>query len=132
MLIRQAILLSIALGFAQPSASLEPRSDHGKQCRNSVQGRSHMIDEHGWLCELRHVDWESGCCSAGHAAEEQYSCRTCEEATKCCEVYENCVGCCMKPENESERRAAMAGARNKRTFAKAVADNDVFEFCRCE
>lgn len=124
------ILLLALLGCAGVVESLEPRSDHGKQCRNSVQGRSRLIDEHGWLCELGNVDWETGCCAPGRAAEEQYSCRTCEEATKCCEVYENCVGCCMKPDNESERQAAMAGARNKKSFAKAVADNDAFEFCR--
>jgi hypothetical protein len=47
------------------------------------------------------------------------------------QVYENCVGCCMKPENESERQLAMASARHKKTFAKAVADKDAFEFCRC-
>ncbi len=45
-----------------------------------------MLDENGWLCELANVDWETGCCAAGRAAEERYSCRTCEEETKCCEV----------------------------------------------
>lgn len=37
----------------------------------------------------------------------------------------------MKPENEDERRQAMEAARNKKTFQKAVAANDAFEFCRC-
>lgn len=46
------------------------------------------------------------------------------------QVYENCVGCCMNPENEAERAAAMSAARTKKTFQKAVAANDAFEFCR--
>ena len=156
------VLLLLGLREVEP---LEPRSDYGKVCRNSVQGRTHLLDENGFLCELANVDWETGCCQAGRAAEERYSCRTCEEETKCCEasrvplvvfsfrirwmkaehggsflflefdivgvqVYENCVGCCMKPENESERQLAMASARHKKTFAKAVADKDAFEFCR--
>jgi len=81
------LALALLLGHHAGSGdSLEPRSDHGVKCRNSVQGRSMLLDENGWLCELAHVDWETGCCVAGRAAEERYSCRTCEEETKCCEV----------------------------------------------
>ena len=36
----------------------------------------------------------------------------------------------MNPENEAERQTAMAAARDKKTFQKAVAANDAFEFCR--
>ena len=82
-----ALLLALLLGNnAVGGNSLEPRSDHGGNCRNSVQGRSHLLDENGWLCELANVDWETGCCAAGRAAEDRYSCRTCEKETKCCEV----------------------------------------------
>ena len=37
----------------------------------------------------------------------------------------------MKPENEGERQEAMQAAKSKKTFQKAVAANDAFEFCRC-
>ena len=37
----------------------------------------------------------------------------------------------MKPENEGERHEAMQAAKSKKTFQKAVAANDAFEFCRC-
>jgi hypothetical protein len=77
------VLLLLGLREVEP---LEPRSDYGKVCRNSVQGRTHLLDENGFLCELANVDWETGCCQAGRAAEERYSCRTCEEETKCCEA----------------------------------------------
>lgn len=77
------LLLLLLLG----GGDSEPRSDGGKTCRNTLQGRSQLLDEHGWLCDLAHVDWGTGCCIAGRTVEERYSCRTCEEETKCCEVY---------------------------------------------
>ena len=83
---RACVLLALLLLLVGEGDSLEPRSDHGNKCRNSIQGRSHLLDDQGWLCELGQVDWETGCCEAGRAAEERYSCRTCEDETKCCEV----------------------------------------------
>ena len=127
---RTSLLAVLLLTGALCAAPLEPRSDHGEKCRNTVQGRSHLLDEKGWLCTLDSIDWETGCCPPARAAEEQYSCRSCEPDISCCTVYEHCVGCCLKPSNDGQRKAAMAAARHKKTFEKAVAAGDDFEFCR--
>lgn len=130
MMPRTSLLAVLLLTGALCAAPLEPRSDHGEKCRNTVQGRSHLLDEKGWLCTLDSIDWETGCCPPARAAEEQYSCRSCEPDINCCTVYEHCVGCCLKPSNDGQRKAAMAAARHKKTFEKAVAAGDDFEFCR--
>ena len=50
--------------------------------------------------------------------------------TQCCATYEQCVACCMGPRQEARRAEVMKAAAAKKTFAKAVHDHDVFEFCR--
>jgi hypothetical protein len=175
----QLLVVAFLLACFGSTISLEPTSDSGSTCRNTVQGRTHILDDKGWLCEFASLDWVTGCCQEGKASEERYSCRTCEDETKCCEVslsprcatilvgwpevgggirhafvdarvhtvqacrnqrvlmqrafvqvYENCVGCCMRPEHEQERQMAMSAVKKKKTFEKAVAAKDAFEFCR--
>jgi len=121
-----ALLLSATLGSA-----LEPRSDHAAAgCRNTVQGRTLMVDDKGLVCPVDGLDYSTGCCLPQTALSEPYSCAACEAETFCCPVYEHCVACCMGPSQATHRAEAMKSVASKKTFAKAVGSNDAFEFCR--
>lgn len=68
------------------------------KCRNSVQGRTLIVDDEGYVCSRSNVA-KSGCCAVGSDAPEhqQYSCYSCNEETRCCATYEYCVSCCLNP-----------------------------------
>lgn len=64
-------------------------------CRNSVQGKTLLVDDEGYVCSRNKV-MINGCCDS-NASSFQYSCDTCNEDEGCCAVFEKCVSCCLNP-----------------------------------
>ncbi|KAL2748356.1 SREBP regulating protein isoform X1 [Vespula maculifrons] len=96
-----------ALGIDSPS-NLNDSDTSDRPCRNSVQGKVLIVDEHGVVC-ARHELLSNGCCSREQkqpskaeetvvtaVLKERYSCKTCN-AQGCCAIYEYCVSCCLHP-----------------------------------
>lgn len=68
-------------------------------CRNSVQGRTLIVDDEGYVCSRSNVA-KSGCCIINYnngQEFQQYSCHSCNDETGCCATYEYCVSCCLNP-----------------------------------
>lgn len=68
-------------------------------CRNSEQGVDLIADERGFIC-LRDDLLLTGCCNIKADKTHLYSCESCNE-DHCCEIFENCVSCCLNPDNVS-------------------------------
>lgn len=93
-------------------------------CANTVQGRSHIADDRGYLCPREQLDSISGCCLKG----DQYSCHTCSSDDSCCSMYEQCVSCCMAPANNAKEavKKVFRGPDREETGRWP----SVFEYCR--
>lgn len=63
-------------------------------CRNSVQGKTLLVDDEGYVCPRSNL-LNNGCCDSNENI--QYSCDTCNKQEGCCGVYERCVSCCLNP-----------------------------------
>lgn len=66
-------------------------------CRNSEQGVKLITDERGFICAREDL-LATGCCNFKADGTHLYQCETCNE-NHCCEIYENCVSCCLNPDN---------------------------------
>ncbi|KAL5015857.1 hypothetical protein ScPMuIL_005446 [Solemya velum] len=94
-------------------------------CRNSVQGKSLIVDERGYVCTRSEL--VSGCCNSGSSRSHRYACSSCNEKY-CCAVYEFCVSCCLKPDKQPLLRRILVQARDSldKLF---VSVSDHFELC---
>jgi len=63
----------------------------GSECKNTNQGRTQIVDQHGTLCSRDGWNAETGCCNNG----TQFQCEDCLQEFGCCLNYENCVSCCI-------------------------------------
>ena len=70
-------------------------------CRNTESGRWNLTDETGRVCQRDEIDFSTGCCPS---TKEKNTCASCMERDGCCSSYENCVSCCMSPENSPGER----------------------------
>lgn len=68
-------------------------------CRNSIQGKTLLVDDEGYVCPRNNL-LQNGCCDSNENIV-QYSCDTCNELEGCCAVYEKCVSCCLNPNKVS-------------------------------
>lgn len=64
-------------------------------CRNSVQGKTLIVDDRGYVCP-RSALQQNGCCS-DIGKRKLYPCSSCLP-NRCCAVYEYCVACCLHPD----------------------------------
>ncbi|XP_041979223.1 SREBP regulating gene protein [Aricia agestis] len=64
-------------------------------CRNSMQGKSLIVDDRGYICPRTEIT-RNGCCNTDAETTSRYSCETCRN-TGCCVIYEHCVSCCLDP-----------------------------------
>lgn len=96
-------------------------------CRNTVQGRSLLADENGYICGVQEIDRPSGCCPR---VGEQFQCNGCNLTSKCCNSYEYCVTCCLSPNQASHDLASKVKVAR---HASAGTYKDNFDFClgRC-
>lgn len=81
------------------ASTLKQRSFGVTSCRNTKAGMWYVTDDKGTICEVNQLDPMTGCCSEG----DKHSCKTCELRDKCCSTYENCVSCCLAPDNNPSR-----------------------------
>lgn len=81
-------------------------------CRNSVQGRTLLVDDEGHVCG-RNKLLSNGCCDTSPENMVQYSCDTCNEVDGCCAVYEQCVSCCLNPNKVSQKKATRENIWNE-------------------
>ncbi|EAA12112.5 AGAP000855-PA [Anopheles gambiae str. PEST] len=102
-------------------------------CRNSIQGRSLLVDDRGYVCPRADL-LANGCCSAGSGgttanadAGRLFPCRTCLP-NRCCAVYEYCVACCLNPDKRPILEEVLAKA-NGRQVALYAEVTDQFELC---
>jgi hypothetical protein len=90
---------------------------YGESCKNSVQGKNLMSDSRGFVCFREDLNQTSGCCSLisvmtaedlvknkskknGRAKlSKRFDCNNCVQKHGCCQEYEYCISCCLKPEN---------------------------------
>ena len=54
----------------------------------------------GYLCQRRHLDKTNGCCQTiSSSMLGPYICDNCTLSTYCCNSFEHCISCCLKPEH---------------------------------
>ena len=70
-------------------------------CRNSVQGRTLLVDDDGYVCARSEL-MSNGCCDP-NGNVVQYSCDTCNKKDGCCAIYEKCVSCCLNPNKVNDQ-----------------------------
>ena len=51
----------------------------------------------GYTCRREAVD-DGGCCDVASNSTIRYSCRGCVDSGLCCNTFELCVSCCLRPE----------------------------------
>lgn len=68
------------------------------QCRNSIQGKTLLTDELGYVCERKDL-LVNGCCNVNALSSRRYICKSCL-ANGCCNIYEYCVSCCLQPDKQ--------------------------------
>ena len=66
-------------------------------CRNSVQGKTVLADDKGYICPRDDI-LGNGCCNVNSSLTERHSCQYCDSVTSCCDQYEHCISCCLRPE----------------------------------
>lgn len=70
-----------------------------KTCRNSVQGKTLIADERGYLCHRSDLQ-SGGCCNPDGKATSKFNCNECNLKSGCCLVYEHCISCCLLPDKQ--------------------------------
>ncbi|XP_074643367.1 SREBP regulating gene protein-like [Tubulanus polymorphus] len=97
-----------------------------KTCRNSVQGKSLIADERGYVCDRLNI-LPGGCCDIKSRSTKHYICDSCLQ-NGCCNIYEHCVSCCLQPEKQPLLRKILGKAADalSHIFASVT---DHFELC---
>nr|CAB3226514.1 UPF0454 protein C12orf49 homolog [Phallusia mammillata] len=97
------------------------------RCRNSLQGKSLIADEKGYVCKRIDVS-NSGCCDFVSNSTFRYQCSSCM-SSNCCFIYEHCVSCCMHPNKKSllEKVVRESGSTLHKTMFLSI--HDQFELC---
>lgn len=121
------LIFTVVLCFVPGSSQLNNRATTPRSCRNTIQGRSLLADEHGYICSVRDIDLQSGCCPK---VEEPFQCNGCNLTAKCCNAYEYCVACCLSPNQTTDDVASKVKVAQ---HASAGTYKDSFDFClgRC-
>jgi len=58
---------------------------------------------------------------------ERYSCRDCNQQTKCCPSYEFCVSCCLDPAKDARTKIDIMNVARKAGFNTDI--HDEFDIC---
>ena len=96
-------------------------------CRNSVQGRTVLADDKGYICPRSEI-LGNGCCNLNSSLTERHVCWECETETQCCGQYEHCISCCLRPDQRDtlQKILSLAAQTNNVLF---VSVSDHFELC---
>ncbi|CAG9539724.1 unnamed protein product [Cercopithifilaria johnstoni] len=101
-------------------------SDEGTACRNTVQGRTSVTDDRGYTCERAYL-LSNGCCEVG-TQSVRFSCVWCDLCTGCCSHYEQCVSCCLRPDQKNILLEVIESTSGHRLRQILSATNQ-FELC---
>ncbi|KYQ46759.1 UPF0454 protein C12orf49 like protein [Trachymyrmex zeteki] len=104
------------------ASNLNESDAYNQSCRNSIQGRGLIVDDHGVVCS-RHEVQSNGCCAIEQkqsqkneesfmTTREKYSCKTCNPQG-CCTIYEYCVSCCLHPDKQIRGRKDLSSGSLK-------------------
>ncbi|XP_032517452.2 SREBP regulating gene protein [Danaus plexippus] len=95
-------------------------------CRNSIQGKSLLVDDRGYVCQRMDLA-KNGCCNIEAKHTQRYSCKSCKN-NNCCVIYEYCVSCCLDPSKRSllELVLSKLSAEEKVLF-RSISDD--YELC---
>uniref|UniRef100_A0A182PUB9 SREBP regulating gene protein n=1 Tax=Anopheles epiroticus TaxID=199890 RepID=A0A182PUB9_9DIPT len=127
-----AKLAEVLVGSASTIANETDEDRGGEQpapsnsCRNSIQGKSLLVDDRGYVCARTEL-LANGCCSENADTVKLFSCYTCRP-NRCCAVYEYCVACCLNPDKRPILEEVLAKA-NGRQVALYAEVTDQFELC---
>ncbi|KAL4002266.1 hypothetical protein ACH3XW_2740 [Acanthocheilonema viteae] len=95
-------------------------------CRNTVQGRTFVTDDRGYTCERAFL-MSNGCCEVGtHSV--RFSCAWCDLYAGCCSHYEQCVSCCLRPEQKNILLKMIESTSGHR-LRQILSATDQFELC---
>jgi len=96
-------------------------------CRNSVQGKTLIADDRGFVCSRFDVE-SSGCCSVNASSSVRFWCSECDTNLSCCGQYEACLSCCLRPQQKTELQQILnTAADNNDVLFVSVSDH--FELC---
>lgn len=96
-------------------------------CRNSVQGKTHIADDRGYVCSRFEVE-SNGCCSVNGSTTIRFLCSDCDTVASCCGQYEACLSCCLRPQQKTELQQILnTAADNNDVLFVSVSDH--FELC---
>ncbi|GMS87483.1 hypothetical protein PENTCL1PPCAC_9658, partial [Pristionchus entomophagus] len=110
-----------------------------ERCRNTVQGAARVADDRGFVCDRADVE-ASGCCAAASATRSRFACDACRvaasppdgaaaaAASECCDDFESCVSCCMRPDQKEALLRVLDTTRGHRLRA-ILSARDQFELC---
>lgn len=87
-------------------------------CRNSEQGVKLIADERGFICTREDL-LATGCCNIKADNTHLYHCDTCDDS-HCCEVFENCVSCCLNPDNVSRQIKVFAPCMTSAFLSRGI------------
>ncbi|KAK0174655.1 hypothetical protein PV327_010405 [Microctonus hyperodae] len=118
----------------QAQINVNSSDEFPKNCRNSIQGKSLIVDERGYVCARQDV-LPMGCCKEHQditsenndktiVKRERYSCETCN-AQGCCAIYEYCVSCCLHPGRQRKPKKDNQGGKVRRENQKTKKIEDV-------
>lgn len=96
-------------------------------CRNSVQGKEVVADDRGFVCPRTEL-MSNGCCNSNSSETGKYVCTSCDQIVSCCGSYEDCISCCLRPEQRTSLQQILnkAAESNDVLF---VSVSDHFELC---
>jgi len=96
-------------------------------CRNSVQGKEVVADDRGFVCPRTEL-LGNGCCNSNSSLTGKYVCTSCDQSAACCDSYEDCISCCLRPEQRpSLQQILNKAAESNNVLFVSVSDH--FELC---
>ena len=91
------------------------------------------VDSLGFVCPADQLA-SNGCCNANSSdAVEQYTCAACG-AEECCEGFEACVSCCMKPSDGRQPNwfaTTLASRPHSELYSAHAAKKELTTFHQC-
>jgi hypothetical protein len=133
-------------------------------CKNSFQGRHLISDSRGYTCTRGDIHHTNGCCkhSINDAAKKkigqakkiesddilykedanhksitplkQFECRNCNLQVGCCQEYEYCISCCLKPDhlryNYNSYLSIPILQRKVSSNSNKLKNLDYFDYCQ--
>lgn len=96
-------------------------------CKYTRANPKTIADSRGYVC-LRSARATNGCCHPEDAESSRYTCDVCDEH-HCCNHYEHCVSCCLRP-SHSVLRDEVRSHYSFRNYAVRAAFDICVAVCR--